>query len=180
VFYPDRMASRILGMGDVLTLIEKAEDALSEEDSEKLMQKMMDGTYNYNDLLKQMKMIKKMGKLSGLLKMIPGLSNVAQLKDVDDNAMDFVPVVISSMTKEERRDPSLIARSSSRKRRIADGSGRSLTEVNKVEQMLEKQKKTFKMFSNMDESKLQAMAERFQNGEIRGFDPNYQQGKGRR
>ena len=181
VFYPDRMASRILGMGDVLTLIEKAEDALSEEDTEKLMEKMMNGTYNYNDLLKQVKMIKRMGKLSGLLKMIPGMSNIAQLKDVDDSAMDFIPVVINSMTKEERRDPSLIAMSSSRKRRIAYGSGRSVTDVNKLEQMLEKQKKAFKMLANMDESKLQAQAERFQNGEIRGFDPNYQShGKGRR
>lgn len=173
VFYPDRMASRILGMGDVLTLIEKAEDAISEEDSQKLMEKMMNGTYNYNDLLKQMKMIKRMGKLSGILKMIPGMSNIQQLKDVDDSQMDFIPVVISSMTKEERRDPSLIAMSSQRKRRIAAGSGRSLTEVNKVEQMLEKQKKAFKMLSNMDEARLQKTAERFQNGEIRGFDPNY-------
>lgn len=173
VFYPDRMASRILGMGDVLTLIEKAEDAISEEDSQKLMEKMMNGTYNYNDLLKQMKTIKRMGKLSGILKMIPGMSNIQQLKDVDDSQMDFIPVVISSMTKEERRDPSLIAMSSQRKRRIAAGSGRSLTEVNKVEQMLEKQKKAFKMLSNMDEARLQKTAERFQNGEIRGFDPNY-------
>jgi len=177
VFYPDRMASRILGMGDVLTLIEKAEDALSEEDSEKLMKKMMDGTYNYNDLLKQMKMIKKMGKLSGILKMIPGLSNMAQLKDVDDSIMDFVPVVISSMTKEERRDPSIIAMSSSRKRRIAEGSGRSLTEVNKVEQMLEKQKKTFKMLQGMDESKLQAMADRFQSGDLSQINPNFRNRK---
>ena len=181
VFYPDRMASRILGMGDVLTLIEKAEDAISEEDSQKLMEKMMNGTYNYNDLLKQMKMINRMGKFSGLLKLIPGMANIQQLKDVDDSQFDFIQVIINSMTKEERRDPSLIAMSSSRKRRIAAGSGRSLTEVNKLEQMLEKQKKTFKMLSNMDESRLQQMGERFQNGEIRGFDPNYQShGKGRR
>ena len=181
VFYPDRMASRILGMGDVLTLVEKAEEALSEEESEKLMKKMMDGTYNYNDLRKQLKMINRMGRLSGLLKLIPGMSNISQLRDVDDNALDFVNVIIDSMTPEERRDPSIIAMSSSRKRRIAAGSGRSLTDVNKLEQMLEKQKKAFKMMANMDESKLQQAAERFQNGEIRGFDPNYQShGKGRR
>ena len=181
VFYPDRMASRILGMGDILTLVEKAEEALSEEESEKLMKKMMDGTYNYNDLRKQLKMINRMGRLSGLLKMIPGMSNLSQLKDVDDNALDFVNVIIDSMTPEERRDPSIIAMSSSRKRRIAAGSGRSLTDVNKLEQMLEKQKKAFKMMAGMDEAKLQQAAERFQNGEIRGFDPNYQShGKGRR
>jgi len=181
VFYPERMASRILGMGDVLTLIEKAEDAMSEEDSEKLMNKMVDGSFDYNDLLKQLKMITKMGKLSGLLKMIPGMSNISQLKDVDDSQLDNIKVMINSMTKEERRDPSIIASSSSRKRRIAAGSGRSLTDVNRLEQMLEKQKKTFKALSGMDQSKLEQQAERFQNGEIRGFDPNYQsRGKGKK
>ncbi len=166
VFYPERVASRILGMGDVLTLIEKAEDALDEEESEKLMSKMMSGTYDYNDLLKQMKMIKKMGKLSGLLRMIPGFSNLSQLRDIDDNALDFITVIIQSMTKEERRDPSLIAYSSSRKRRIAYGSGRSVSDVNKLEQMLEKQKKAFKMFNNIDESKMEEMAKRFGNSPI--------------
>ena len=180
VFYPERVAGRILGMGDVLTLIEKAEDALSEEDSEKLMEKMMNGTYDYNDLLKQVKMINRMGRLSGLLKMIPGMGQMAQLKDVDDSSLDFIQVIINSMTKEERRDPSLIEYSSSRKRRIAAGSGRSVSDVNKLEQMLEKQKKAFKMLANMDQSKLEAQAQRFENGEIRGFDPNYKsRGKGR-
>ncbi|MCB9498584.1 MAG: signal recognition particle protein [Bacillales bacterium] len=180
VFYPERMASRILGMGDVLTLIEKAEDALSEEDSRKLMEKMADGSYDYNDLLKQMKMIKRMGKLSGILKMIPGMANISQLKDIDDNQFDYVKVIIDSMTKEERRDPSIIARSSARKRRIANGSGRSLTEVNRLEQMLEKQMKTFKNLAGFDETKLQNMADKLQNGEIRGFDPDYKsRGKGR-
>jgi len=171
VFYPERVASRILGMGDVLTLIEKAEDAFDENESKRLMEKMMDGTYDYNDLVKQMKLINKMGKLSGLLKMIPGMSNLTQLKDVNDNALDFVEVVIKSMTKEERKDPSLIAMSSSRKRRIAYGSGRSLTDVNKVEQMLEKQKKTFKMISGMDPSKLQEAAEKMQSGGFNPFNP---------
>ena len=180
VFYPERVAGRILGMGDILTLIEKAEESLSEEDSQKLMEKMMNGTFDYNDLLKQIKMINRMGRLSGLLKMIPGMSSMAQLKDVDDSSLDFIQVIINSMTKEERRNPDLIAYSSSRKRRIAYGSGRSVSDVNKLEQMLEKQKKAFKMMANMDESKLQAQAERFENGQIRGFDPNYKsRGKGR-
>ena len=180
VFYPERVAGRILGMGDILTLIEKAEESLSEEDSQKLMEKMMNGTFDYNDLLKQIKMINRMGRLSGLLKMIPGMSSMAQLKDVDDSSLDFIQVIINSMTKEERRNPDLIAYSSSRKRRIAYGSGRSVSDVNKLEQMLDKQKKAFKMMANMDESKLQAQAERFENGQIRGFDPNYKsRGKGR-
>ncbi|MCR5741936.1 MAG: signal recognition particle protein [Gammaproteobacteria bacterium] len=180
VFYPERVSGRILGMGDILTLIEKAEESLSEEDSEKMMQKMMDGTFNYNDLLKQIKMINRMGKLSGLLKLIPGMGNIAQLRDIDDSALEFIPIIINSMTKEERRDPDLIAYSSNRKRRIARGSGRSVSDVNKLEQMLEKQKKTFKMMANMDQSKLEEQAQRFQNGEIRGFDPNYKsRGKGR-
>lgn len=175
VFYPERVAGRILGMGDVLTLIEKAEDAISEKDSEKLMEKMMNGTYDYNDLLKQMKMIKRMGKLSGLLKMIPGMGQLAQAQNIDDNALDFITVIINSMTKEERRDPSLISYSSSRKRRIAAGSGRSVSDVNKLEQMLEKQKKAFKQLASMDESRLQQQAEKFQNGELKGFDPTYNQ-----
>lgn len=180
VFYPERIASRILGMGDVLTLIEKAEDAISEEDSQKMMEKMMNGTYDYNDLLKQMKMINKMGKLSGLLKMIPGMSNLSQLQNIDDSSLDFIEVIINSMTKEERRDPSLIEFSSSRKRRIAAGAGRSLSDVNKLETMLEKQKKAFKAMAGMDEEKMKAQSERLQNGEIRGFDPNYKsRGKGR-
>lgn len=180
VFYPERVAGRILGMGDVLTLIEKAEDALSEEDSQKLMEKMMNGTFDYNDLLKQIKMINRMGRLSGLLKLIPGMGQLSQLQNIDDDSLDFVTVIINSMTKEERRNPELIEYSSSRKRRIAQGSGRSVSDVNKLEQMLEKQKKAFKMMAGMDESKLEEQAKRFENGEIRGFDPNYKsRGKGR-
>ena len=180
VFYPERVAGRILGMGDVLTLIEKAEDALSEEDSQKLMEKMMNGTFDYNDLLKQNKMINRMGRLSGLLKLIPGMGQLSQLQNIDDDSLDFVKVIINSMTKEERRNPELIEYSSSRKRRIAQGSGRSVSDVNKLEQMLEKQKKAFKMMAGMDESKLEEQAKRFENGEIRGFDPNYKsRGKGR-
>ena len=180
VFYPERVAGRILGMGDVLTLIEKAEDALSEEDSQKLMEKMMNGTFDYNDLLKQIKMINRMGRLSGLLKLIPGMGQISQLQNIDDDSLDFVKVIINSMTKEERRNPELIEYSSSRKRRIAQGSGRSVSDVNKLEQMLEKQKKAFKMMAGMDESKLEEQAKRFENGEIRGFDPNYKsRGKGR-
>ena len=180
VFYPERVAGRILGMGDVLTLIEKAEDALSEEDSQKLMEKMMNGTFDYNDLLKQIKMINRMGRLSGLLKLIPGMGQLSQLQNIDDDSLDFVKVIINSMTKEERRNPELIEYSSSRKRRIAQGSGRSVSDVNKLEQMLEKQKKAFKMMAGMDESKLEEQANRFENGEIRGFDPNYKsRGKGR-
>jgi signal recognition particle subunit SRP54 len=139
------------------------------------MEKMMNGTYDYNDLLKQMKMIKRMGKLSGLLKMIPGMGQLAQAQNIDDNALDFITVIINSMTKEERRDPSLISYSSSRKRRIAAGSGRSVSDVNKLEQMLEKQKKAFKQLASMDESRLQQQAEKFQNGELKGFDPTYNQ-----
>ena len=180
VFYPERVAGRILGMGDVLTLIEKAEDALSEEDSQRLMEKMMNGTFDYNDLLKQIKMINRMGRLSGLLKLIPGMGQLSQLQNIDDDSLEFVKVIINSMTKEERRNPELIEYSSSRKRRIAQGSGRSVSDVNKLEQMLEKQKKAFKMMAGMDESKLEEQAKRFENGEIRGFDPNYKsRGKGR-
>ena len=144
------------------------------------MEKMMNGTFDYNDLLKQIKMINRMGRLSGLLKLIPGMGQLSQLQNIDDDSLEFVKVIINSMTKEERRNPELIEYSSSRKRRIAQGSGRSVSDVNKLEQMLEKQKKAFKMMAGMDESKLEEQAKRFENGEIRGFDPNYKsRGKGR-
>ncbi|WP_273847083.1 signal recognition particle protein [Rubrobacter calidifluminis] len=139
-FYPDRMAGRILGMGDVLTLIEKAEAQMDREQAEEQGRKLMSGKFTFEDFLKQMQMIKRMGPLSGLLGMIPGLGR--QLKDVeiDDRVMGRVEAMITSMTPQERRNPKLL-HNPSRVRRIARGSGTSPQEVQKlVKQFGEMQK----------------------------------------
>jgi signal recognition particle subunit SRP54 len=133
-FYPDRMAGRILGMGDVLTLIEKAESQIDREEAEAQGKKLMSGKFDFEDFLRQMRMIKKMGPLSGLLGMIPGLGK--QLKDVeiDDRQLGRVEAMVTSMTARERRNPKLLS-NPSRVRRIARGSGTTQKDV----QMLVKQ-----------------------------------------
>jgi signal recognition particle subunit SRP54 len=133
-FYPDRMAGRILGLGDVLTLIEKAESQMDREEAEAQGKKLMSGKFDFEDFLRQMRMIKKMGPLSGLLGMIPGLGN--QLKDVeiDDRQLNRVEAIVTSMTARERRNPKLLS-NPSRMRRIARGSGTTQKDV----QMLVKQ-----------------------------------------
>jgi signal recognition particle subunit SRP54 len=139
-FYPDRMAGRILGMGDVLTLIEKAEQQMDRTEAEAQGKKLMSGKFTFEDFLQQMQMIKKMGPLSGLLGMIPGLGN--QLKDVeiDDRQLGRVEAMITSMTVKERRNPKLL-QNPSRARRIARGSGATQQDVQKlVKQFKEMQK----------------------------------------
>src|SRR5918993_1274051 len=139
-FYPDRMAGRILGMGDVLTLIEKAEQQMDRTEAEAQGKKLMSGKFTFEDFLQQMQMIKKMGPLSGLLGMIPGLGK--QLKDVeiDDRQLGRVEAMITSMTVQERRNPKLL-QNPSRARRIARGSGATQQDVQKlVKQFKEMQK----------------------------------------
>lgn len=154
VFHPERMASRILGMGDVMTLVDKVTENIDEDDMMGLMEKMMSGSYNYDDYIKQLKMIKRMGSLGGIMKLIPGVSKAMKGANVDDKQLVFVYAIISSMTKEERKKPKLIANSSSRRRRLSRGSGRSVTEVNKLIQSLEQQKQMFKRMGSMDPSKM--------------------------
>ncbi len=128
-FHPDRLASRILGMGDVMTLIEKAEEAYEEEEVERLEKKMRKGEFTLQDFLDQMRQIKKMGPLSSLLGMIPGLRGQVQgLKDLDGDALKHTEAVILSMTAKERAEPSVI--DASRKKRIARGCGMSVNDVN--------------------------------------------------
>jgi len=164
VFHPERMASRILGMGDVMSLVEKATAEIDEDEAMNMMEKMMSGKFNYNDLLKQMKMIKRMGKFSGLLKMIPGMSNMANVDQIDDKQLIYIESIIGSMTKGERKNPELIDRSSSRRSRIARGSGRSTTEVNRLITTLEKQRKMMKRFQGMDPTKMQDQAQSMTQG----------------
>jgi len=158
VFHPERMASRIIGMGDMLTLIEKATEEIDEDEAMSMMEKMMSGNFNYNDLLKQLKMIKRMGAFSGILKMMPGMSQLQNMDKVDDKQLVYIEAIIRSMTKEERIHPELLERSSGRRNRIAKGSGRSSTEVNRLISMLEKHKKMVRQMSGMNPSTLEKMA----------------------
>ena len=130
-FYPDRMAGRILGMGDVLTLIEKAEGQLDREEAEAQGKKMLTGKFDFEDFLRQMQMIKKMGPLSGLLGMIPGLNKQLQGVDIDDRMLNRVEAMVTSMTVQERRNPKLL-QNPSRARRIARGSGTTQQDVQKL------------------------------------------------
>jgi len=151
VFHPKRMAERILGMGDVLTLIEETTKNIDEDEAASLMEKMMTGTYNYNDLQKQFKMIKRMGSLSRIMGFIPGMGKYKdQLNNVDGKQLNRIEALIQSMTKEERRDPNLIGKSSRRRQRVARGAGLQVADVNKLIQSLEQQKQMAKQFSNMD------------------------------
>ncbi len=147
VFHPDRMASRILGMGDVLTLIEEAESKLDQKKAEELADKMLHNKMDFNDLLSQFEQIQKMGPLKGILSKIPGM-NQKQLDEanIDDRAIDWCKAIILSMTPEEREKPSLI--NPSRKRRIAAGSGRSVEEVNRLIKQLEQMQKLMKQMNN--------------------------------
>ena len=187
VFHPDRMAERILGMGDMLTLIENATQNISEEEAANMFERMTSENFNYNDLLKQMKMIKRMGSLSKILGFLPGVGKIKDaINNVDDKQLDFIKVIIDSMTKEERSNPELIDRSSRRRERIAKGSGRSVTEVNKLRQMLEQQRKMAKQMANINPEKAERMASQLENGNFAGLksamgqpQPYVHKGKGK-
>ncbi|MDD3632903.1 MAG: signal recognition particle protein [Candidatus Cloacimonadaceae bacterium] len=147
VFYPDRMASRILGMGDVLTLIEKAEQAIDEQESEKLAKKMLKNQFTLNDFLKQLQNIKKMGSLESIIRMIPGLGHkLPPDLNIDDKAIKHIEAIIQSMTEKEREHPEII--NGSRRLRIAKGSGQSVTEVNRLLRQFDDMKKMMKRFSS--------------------------------
>ena len=148
LFHPDRMASRILGMGDILSLIEKAEAAFDEKNAKELEKKMREQTFTLEDFLEQMRSLKKMGNLDQILGMVPGMKAGA-LKDaqIDENAMVKTEAIILSMTRKERINPDVI--NGSRRRRIAQGSGTSVEDVNKLLKQFDQMKKMMKQFSNM-------------------------------
>jgi signal recognition particle subunit SRP54 len=173
LFHGDRLANRILGMGDIASLVEKAEAEIDPDESMKLMEKMMTGKMNYNDMLSQFKMMKRMGSISSIAGMIPGLSQMKQLKDVDDSEFTKIEVLIQSMTPHERRDPKLIADNHRRRRRIADGSGRKVADVNRLIQSLEQQQKMAKMMAGMQSGRMPQLPQ-MQPKKSRG------KGKGRR
>ena len=148
-FYPDRMASRILGMGDVLTLIEKAQANMDEHKAMELEKKIRSQSFTFEDFLDQLQQMKKMGPLSSLLEMIPGM-NTGKMKDlqVDDKEMARTEAIIHSMTKKERVEPSII--NANRRKRIAAGSGTSIQDVNKLLKNFEQTKKMMKQFAGME------------------------------
>ena len=145
-FYPDRMASRILGMGDVLSLIEKAEQAYDEKQAMALQKKMRENTFTLTDYLDQLHQIKKMGNLQSLMSMIPGMKANA-IKDIDEKQLDRTEAIILSMTPKERIDPSII--NGSRRKRIAAGCGLKVEDVNGLLRQFEQMKKMMKQFSSM-------------------------------
>ena len=139
------MASRILGMGDILTLIEKAEMELDEEKAREMGQKLRKAEFDYNDFLDQMHQIKKMGGIGSIMSMMPGVGQIkGGMPEVDEKAMDRVEAIILSMTKEEREKPSII--NPKRKRRIAAGSGTRVEDVNKLLKQFEMMQKMMKQF----------------------------------
>ncbi|MCU7556643.1 signal recognition particle protein [Macrococcus capreoli] len=152
-FHPERMASRILGMGDVLSLIEKAQAQVDESKAKELEQKMRTSSFTFDDFLDQLEQVKALGPLDDLLKMIPGASKMKQVNQLNMNPkqIDHIQAIIRSMTKEERENPAII--NVSRKKRIAKGSGRSLSEVNKLIKQFEEMKKMMKQFSGMKKGK---------------------------
>ncbi len=158
VFHPDRMAKRILGMGDVLSFIEKATANIDEDDAMKLAERIQKGLFNYNDFLDQIKTIKKMGSLKGLLGLIPGIGSKIRNLNIDDKQFVFIEAIIGSMTKEERKNPDLINKSHSRKSRIANGSGRTYQEINNLTKRFEDMKKQMESMSKMDEDQMEKMS----------------------
>ena len=152
VFHPDRMASRILGMGDVLTLIERAEAAVADDDQAEMEKRLRAGQFTFDDFLKAYKMLRKMGPLQGILKMIPGLGSQLGDVDVDEQQMGRVEAIVLSMTPNERRTPHLI--DGKRRIRIANGSGASVEQVN---QLLEARKQMEKMMKQMGRGKMPAL-----------------------
>ena len=143
VFYPERMAERILGMGDMLTLVEKAQEAIDEKEAKKTVNKMMNGTFTLDDMLVQMQQMNKLGSMKGLMKLIPGMPKITDEQEKEANEqMKKTKAIISSMTMEERRDPKILK--ASRKIRIAKGSGTQASDVNRVLNQYEKTKEMMK------------------------------------
>ena len=146
-FYPDRMASRILDMGDVLTLIEKAQETFDEEEAKKMEKKLRENSFTLSDYLVQFEQIKKMGDLGGILSLIPGAGKIKNaINQIDPKQIEHVKAIILSMTPEEREHPEMIK--GSRKQRIANGSGRSIQDVNQLLKQYEQTKEMMKQFKN--------------------------------
>ncbi len=159
VFHPDRMADLILGMGDVVSLVERAQEQFDLEQARKIQKKIAKDTFGFDDFLGQIQQIKKMGNMKDLMGMIPGMSKMTQQVDIDDDAFKYVEAIIHSMTPAERSQPKLL--NSSRKNRIAKGSGRSIQEVNQLIKQFEQMSKMMKMMQGGKGKNLMRMMQQF-------------------
>ena len=157
IFYPDRMAERILGMGDVVSLVERAQEQYDEEEAKKLQKKIAKNQFNFNDFRKQIHQIKKMGNVKDLMGMIPGMGKAIKNMDIDDDAFKGIEAIIDSMTEKERENPQII--NGSRRKRIAQGSGTNLQEVNRLIKQFDETRKMMRMMS--DKSKMANMMKQF-------------------
>jgi signal recognition particle subunit SRP54 len=146
IFYPERMADRILGMGDVVSLVERAQEQFDEEEARKLQKKIQKNQFDFNDFLGQLQQIKKMGNVKDLIGMMPGMGKQLKDVDIDDDAFKYVEAIIHSMTPKERANPSLL--NNSRKKRLASGSGTSIQEVNRLLKQFEDTRKMMKFMGN--------------------------------
>jgi signal recognition particle subunit SRP54 len=156
VFYPKRMADRILGMGDIVSLVERAQEQFDEEEARKLQRKLAKNEFNYNDFLKQIQQIKKMGNIKELASMIPGMEKALKGEEIDDDAFKSIEAIIYSMTPAERENPSLL--NGTRRKRIAMGSGTSIVEVNRLVKQFEETAKMMRMMTTGGGKKLMRMA----------------------
>ena len=143
IFYPERMADRILGMGDIVSLVEKAQEQFDEEESKKLQKKIAKNQFNFNDFIKQIQQIKKMGNLKDLAGMIPGVGKALKNVDIDDDAFKSIEAIIQSMTPDEREHPHII--NGSRRKRIAKGSGTTIQEINRLIKQFDETRKMMKL-----------------------------------
>ena len=145
IFYPQRMADRILGMGDIVSLVEKAQEQYDVEEARKLQKKIAKDQFNFDDFISQIQQIKKMGNVKDLMSMIPGVGKAVKDLDIDDNAFKGIEAIIRSMTPEERHNPSVL--NGSRRKRIAEGSGTSIQEVNRLVKQFDETRRMMKMVS---------------------------------
>jgi signal recognition particle subunit SRP54 len=157
VFYPERMADRILGMGDVVSLVERAQEQFDSEEAKKLQKKIAKNQFSFNDFLDQLQQIKKMGNIKDLMGMIPGMGKAMKGVDIEDDAFKGVEAIIHSMTAQEREEPALL--NGSRRKRIASGSGTSIQEVNKLIKQFEETRKMMRVMS--DKKNMLNMAKQF-------------------
>ena len=155
VFHPSRMADRILGMGDIVSLVEKAQKAFDEKEAQALQRKLAKNQFNFDDFLNQIQQIKKMGNIKDLASMIPGLGKAIKDVDIDDNAFKSIEAIIHSMTKQERANPDII--NASRRQRIARGSGTTLQEVNRLLKQFEQTRKMMKTVATMGNNPMKMM-----------------------
>jgi signal recognition particle subunit SRP54 len=151
VFHPDRMAQRILGMGDVISLVERAQQSFDEDEAKRLNAKMRQNNFNFDDFLSQLEQVKKMGNIKDLMGMIPGMGKALKGLDIDDNSFKPIEAIIRSMTPKERQNPDII--DGRRRKRLADGSGRNITEVNNLMKQFDDMRKMMKQMNKMGGAK---------------------------